>query len=44
MNAEQQLVVWEAGRLAFERLQGRLRTGGTGAARLASEWSAHFVA
>ncbi|WP_078865068.1 MULTISPECIES: hypothetical protein [unclassified Streptomyces] len=39
-----ELVVWEAGRLAFERLQGRLRTRGTGAARLASEWPTHFVA
>ncbi|MFF5553852.1 ATP-dependent DNA ligase [Streptomyces olivaceoviridis] len=39
-----ELVVWEAGRLAFERLQGRLRARGTGAARLAGGWPAHFVA
>ncbi|MFH9089166.1 hypothetical protein ACH4LD_33205 [Streptomyces sp. NPDC017676] len=39
-----ELVVWEAGRLAFERLQGRLRARGAGAARLAGEWPAHFVA
>lgn len=39
-----ELVVWEAGRLAFERLQGRLQRRGATAARLASEWPAHFVA
>jgi ATP-dependent DNA ligase len=33
-------VVWEEGRLAFERLQRR----GTGAARAAGEWPAPFVA
>ncbi|MFJ1975586.1 ATP-dependent DNA ligase [Streptomyces sp. NPDC087903] len=42
MNGE--LVVWEAGRLAFERLQGRLRRRGAAADRLAQEWPAHFVA
>ncbi|WP_328457416.1 hypothetical protein OG780_42175 [Streptomyces sp. NBC_00386] len=35
-----ELIVWEAGRLAFERLQQR----SAGAARAADEWSAHFVA
>ncbi|RNG33518.1 ATP-dependent DNA ligase [Streptomyces botrytidirepellens] len=39
-----ELVVWESGRLAFERLQGRLHRRGTGAARLAAQWPAHFVA
>ncbi|MFD3381971.1 MULTISPECIES: ATP-dependent DNA ligase [unclassified Streptomyces] len=39
-----ELVVWEAGQLAFERLQGRLQRRGATAARLASEWPAHFVA
>ncbi|MFH9968535.1 ATP-dependent DNA ligase [Streptomyces mirabilis] len=39
-----ELVVWEAGRLAFERLQGRLRRRGAGADRLAQECPAHFVA
>ncbi|AEY94285.1 hypothetical protein SHJG_p1154 (plasmid) [Streptomyces hygroscopicus subsp. jinggangensis 5008] len=28
----------------FERLQGRLRIRGTGAARLAGEWPVHYVA
>ncbi|MBT3167538.1 ATP-dependent DNA ligase [Streptomyces sp. Vc74B-19] len=39
-----ELVVWESGRLAFERLQGRIQRRGAGAARLAEEWPAHFVA
>ncbi|MGA5599621.1 ATP-dependent DNA ligase [Streptomyces griseoincarnatus] len=40
-----ELVVWdEAGRLAFERLQGRIQRRGAGAARLAAQWPAHFVA
>ncbi|MFE9024598.1 ATP-dependent DNA ligase [Streptomyces sp. NPDC007808] len=39
-----ELVVWEAGRLAFERLQNRLQRRGAGAARAAGEWPAHFVA
>ncbi|WP_329297297.1 hypothetical protein OG410_01030 [Streptomyces sp. NBC_00659] len=34
-----ELIVWEAGRLAFERLQR-----GAGAARAADEWSARFGA
>ncbi|MGA5629824.1 hypothetical protein ACPCTH_33655 [Streptomyces cellulosae] len=38
-----EIVVWEAGRLAFERLQGRIQRRGAGAARLAAEWPAHFV-
>ncbi|MEU1458095.1 ATP-dependent DNA ligase [Streptomyces avermitilis] len=39
-----ELIVWESGRLAFERLQGRLQQRGAGAAHLAAEWPAHFVA
>jgi hypothetical protein len=39
-----ELVVWDAGRLAFERLQNRLQHRGAGAARAAVEWPAHFVA
>ncbi|MFG2358327.1 hypothetical protein [Streptomyces sp. NPDC048521] len=39
-----ELVGRESGRLAFERLQGRLRARGAGAARLATKWPAHFVA
>lgn len=39
-----ELVVWEAGRLAFERLQNRLQRRGAGASRAAGEWPAHFVA
>ncbi|MEU8849463.1 hypothetical protein AB0C70_25150 [Streptomyces sp. NPDC048564] len=39
-----ELVVWEAGRLAFERLQERLQRRAAGASRLAQEWPAHFVA
>ncbi|MFJ3446528.1 hypothetical protein ACIPM2_35990 [Streptomyces sp. NPDC086081] len=39
-----ELVVWEQGRLAFERLQNRLQRRGAGAARAAAEAPAHFVA
>lgn len=39
-----ELVVWEAGRLAFERLQNRLHRRGSAAARASAEWPAHFVA
>ncbi|MCE7051888.1 ATP-dependent DNA ligase [Streptomyces purpurascens] len=39
-----ELVVWEEGRLAFERLQNRLQRRGAGAARAAAEWPVHFVA
>ncbi|MFF4442423.1 ATP-dependent DNA ligase [Streptomyces sp. NPDC001621] len=40
-----ELVAWDAaGRLAFERLQGRLQRRGAGALRLAEQWPAHFVA
>lgn len=39
-----ELVVWEEGRLAFERLQHRMQRRGAGAARAAGEWPAHFVA
>ncbi len=40
-----ELVVWDAaGRLAFERLQNRLARRGVGAAQVAAEWPAHFVA
>ncbi|WP_262505983.1 hypothetical protein [Streptomyces sp. TRM68367] len=39
-----ELVVWESGRLAFERLQGQLQRRRAVAARLASEWPAHCVA
>ncbi|MFF4845562.1 ATP-dependent DNA ligase [Streptomyces collinus] len=40
-----ELVVWDiVGRLAFERLQGRLQRRGAGALRLAGQWPAHFVA
>ncbi|MER7309817.1 ATP-dependent DNA ligase [Streptomyces griseoluteus] len=38
-----EVVVWESGRLAFERLQGRLQRRGAGAARLAEQWPAHYV-
>ncbi|WP_329600143.1 hypothetical protein OIE43_44180 [Streptomyces pseudovenezuelae] len=38
-----ELVVWENGRLAFERLQERLHRRGSGAARAADLWPAHFV-
>ncbi|MFB7504271.1 ATP-dependent DNA ligase [Streptomyces broussonetiae] len=40
-----ELVVWDAaGRLAFERLQGRLQRRGEGATRLVEQWPVHFVA
>ncbi|MFI1443215.1 ATP-dependent DNA ligase [Streptomyces fructofermentans] len=39
-----ELIVWEGGRLAFERLQQRLPRHGPAAARAAGEWPAHFVA
>ncbi|MFF4034402.1 hypothetical protein ACFYZ2_32475 [Streptomyces sviceus] len=39
-----EIIVWEDGRLAFERLQGRLQRRGASAARLATQWPAHFVA
>ncbi|MEU3550618.1 ATP-dependent DNA ligase [Streptomyces longwoodensis] len=38
-----ELVVWEHGRLAFERLQQRLAERGRGAADGAGRWPAHFV-
>ncbi|MEU8470549.1 hypothetical protein AB0F30_22035 [Streptomyces sp. NPDC029006] len=37
-------IVWESGRLASERLQGRLQRRGAGAVRLAEQWPAHYVA
>ncbi|MFD0009093.1 hypothetical protein ACFVJ4_43035 [Streptomyces sp. NPDC127178] len=39
-----ELVVWEHGRLAFERLQNRLQRRGPAAALAADEAPAHFVA
>jgi ATP-dependent DNA ligase len=39
-----EVVVWDSGRLAVERLQGRLQGRGAGAARLAEQWPAHYVA
>ncbi|MGW4954807.1 ATP-dependent DNA ligase [Streptomyces parvulus] len=39
-----EIVVWEGGRLAFERLQERLQRRGARAAALAAQWPAHFVA
>ncbi|GGV90691.1 ATP-dependent DNA ligase [Streptomyces massasporeus] len=39
-----ELVVWEEGRLAFERLQDRLQRRGAGAARAADQAPTHFVA
>ncbi|MCZ4119868.1 ATP-dependent DNA ligase [Streptomyces sp. H39-S7] len=39
-----ELIVWENGRLAFERLQGRLHRRRTTTASLAAKWPAHFVA
>lgn len=39
-----ELIVWENGRLAFERLQGRLNRTKTATAALAAQWPAHFVA
>jgi hypothetical protein len=38
-----ELVVWEQGRLAFERLQQRLARRGRGAAEGAGQWPAHYV-
>jgi ATP-dependent DNA ligase len=38
-----ELVVWEQGRLAFERLQQRLARRGSGAAEGAGRWPAHYV-
>lgn len=39
-----ELVIWHGGRLAFTRLQDRLRhRGGAGAARAAAAWPAHYV-
>ncbi|MEU3862798.1 hypothetical protein AB0F03_36785 [Streptomyces sp. NPDC028722] len=39
------MIVWESGRLASERLQGRrLQRRGPGAVRLAEQWPAHYVA
>ncbi|MFB8247328.1 ATP-dependent DNA ligase [Streptomyces sp. NPDC055952] len=39
-----ELVVWEAGRLAFARLQQRLAHRGTSAGQAARQWPAHYVA
>jgi ATP-dependent DNA ligase len=39
-----ELIVWEDGRLAFERLQGRLNRTEAATADLATRWPAHFVA
>ncbi|OQD57934.1 ATP-dependent DNA ligase [Streptomyces phaeoluteigriseus] len=39
-----ELVVWEADRLAFERLQQRLPRHGNAATAAANQWPAHFVA
>ncbi|MFE1206183.1 ATP-dependent DNA ligase [Streptomyces sp. NPDC058762] len=39
-----EIVVWEGGRLAFERLQQRLQRRGAGAASLAAQLPCHFVA
>jgi ATP-dependent DNA ligase len=38
-----ELVVWEWGRLAFERLQQRLARRGAGAVEAARQWPAHYV-
>ncbi|TKS96326.1 ATP-dependent DNA ligase [Streptomyces lasalocidi] len=38
-----ELVVWEHGRLAFERLQQRLARRGSGAVEGAGRWPTHFV-
>ncbi|MFI8234930.1 ATP-dependent DNA ligase [Streptomyces sp. NPDC085900] len=38
-----ELVVWEAGRLAFELLQQRLARRGAGATHAATQWPAHYV-
>ncbi|MFH9970184.1 hypothetical protein ACH4PR_55000 [Streptomyces mirabilis] len=39
-----EIVVWEADRLAFERLQHRMQRRGTSASQAADQWPAHFVA
>ncbi|WP_327722348.1 ATP-dependent DNA ligase [Streptomyces sp. NBC_00490] len=39
-----ELIVWEGGRLAFERLQQRMHRRGVAAARAAVEFPAHLVA
>ncbi|MCZ4120272.1 ATP-dependent DNA ligase [Streptomyces sp. H39-S7] len=39
-----ELIVWENGRLAFERLQGRLNRTAAATADLVAKWPAHFVA
>ncbi|MER6639629.1 ATP-dependent DNA ligase [Streptomyces microflavus] len=39
-----ELIVWEGGRVAFERLQGRLNRTAAGAAGMAAQWPAHYVA
>ncbi|MEV6810064.1 ATP-dependent DNA ligase [Streptomyces sp. NPDC051132] len=38
-----ELVVWESGRLAFERLQQRLARRGPGAVEAVRQWPAHYV-
>ncbi|MFI8215831.1 hypothetical protein [Streptomyces sp. NPDC085932] len=38
-----ELVVWESGRLAFERLQQRLARRGKGASKATGQWPAHYV-
>ncbi|GHI33381.1 ATP-dependent DNA ligase [Streptomyces daghestanicus] len=38
-----ELVVWECGRLVFDRLQQRLARRGAGAAEAARQWPAHYV-
>lgn len=38
-----ELVVWQSGRLAFERLQQRLARRGKGASEAAGQWPAHYV-
>ncbi|MFF7098458.1 hypothetical protein ACFY9A_39765 [Streptomyces rubradiris] len=38
-----ELVVWESGRLAFERLQQRLARRGAGAVEAARQWPANYV-
>ncbi|MFI1794318.1 ATP-dependent DNA ligase [Streptomyces olivaceoviridis] len=38
-----ELVVWERGRLAFERLRQRLARRGSGAVEAARQWPAHYV-
>ncbi|MEU9438149.1 hypothetical protein [Streptomyces sp. NPDC048252] len=38
-----ELVLWEGSRLAFERLQQRMRRPGAAAARAAAEFPAHLV-